>query len=286
MRGARLFASSALLFIAACWGATFVVAKHALASISPEWLTFYRFLLAGAVLLLLTRRDRWNGELVRAGVTLGVLVFLGYWLQTRGLLYTTPSRSAFITGAGVVLVPFFEHFIFRSGIRALHVIGTLLAVAGLYLLVGGIEGWANRGDMLTAACAGAFSIHVVLASRYSGRFEPLPLAAVQVATVAVCAAPTLPFSPHVPLSAGTIAVIVALALVNTSLAIYVMMWAQARISAAEAAIILSFEPVAAAITSVAVGDDPLAAPLVAGGSLVVAGMLVAQQRRSTVAASP
>src|SRR5688500_5626059 len=100
VRTSRLAPPLALLFIATCWGATFVIVKDTLASITPEWLTFYRFILAGAILLPLAIRSRdWRRHTLRNALILGVLVLLGYWLQTRGLLYTTPSRSAFITGA-------------------------------------------------------------------------------------------------------------------------------------------------------------------------------------------
>lgn len=275
----RLAAALALLFIATCWGATFVVVKSALAAITPEWLTFYRFSVAGAILLLITARSRdWRRHTVRNGLLLGALVFAGYWLQTRGLVYTTPSRSAFITGAGIVLVPFFDRWIYGTRVLITHIVGTIAAVAGLYLLVGGISGELNIGDILTALCAGAFALHIVFAARYSETSAPSSLAAIQVSAVAVLAVPTLPFAPNMPLTRELAIVIIALALINTSLAIYMMMWAQARISAAEAAIILAFEPVAAAIASVAVGADPLSASLIAGGALVVAGIIVTQLR--------
>ena len=50
-------------------------------------------------------------HLIRAGVLigLGVLLWLGYEFQTTGLLLTTPSKSAFITGLAVVLVPLFNY---------------------------------------------------------------------------------------------------------------------------------------------------------------------------------
>lgn len=273
----HLAASVALLFIASGWGATFVVVKNALATITPEWLTFYRFAVAGAILLIIAGRSGdWRRHTLRSAFVLGVLLFAGYWLQTRGLAYTTPSRSAFITGAGIVLVPFFDRFVYRTNVLVTHVIGTIAAVAGIYVLVGGVSGGLNIGDVLTAFCAAAFSLHIVLAARYSELSAPATLAAIQIATVAVLAVPTLPFSTHMPLTPQLAMVIVALALINTSLAIYMMMWAQARISATEAAIILAFEPVAAAITSVAVGADRLTTGLMIGGALVITGMLMTQ----------
>lgn len=256
-----------------------MIVKNALATITPEWLTFYRFVVAGSILLVLTARGGdWRRHTLRNATILGALVFAGYWLQTRGLIYTTPSRSAFITGAGIVLVPFLDRLVYQSRVLGTHVVGTLAAVAGIYLLVGGVDGGLNIGDVLTALCALAFSLHIVLAARYSEISAPASLAAIQIATVGVLSVPTLPFSPHLPVTSELALVIVALALINTSLAIYMMMWAQARISATEAAIILAFEPVAAAITSVAVGADALTAGLVGGGALVVAGIVISQLR--------
>jgi drug/metabolite transporter (DMT)-like permease len=277
----RLAPPLALLFIATCWGATFVIVKDTLAAITPEWLTFYRFILAGAILLPLAIRSRdWRRHTLRNALILGLLVFLGYWLQTRGLLYTTPSRSAFITGAGIVLVPFFDGIVYRSRILFTHIIGTIAAVAGLYVLLGGISGSPNFGDVLTGLCACAFALHIVLASRYSEESAASSLAAIQILAVGIMAIPTLPFSRAMPITSELVFVIVGLALINTSLAIYMMMWAQARTSATEAAIILSFEPVAAAMTSVALGGDTLTLSLILGGSLVVFGMILTQLRRT------
>ena len=224
----------------------------------------------------MTVRRRWDRPTLRAGLILGFLVFAGYWLQTRGLVYTTPSRSSFITGAGIVLVPFFDWAVFRTRVLTRHWAGTILAVGGLYLLIGGVAGRLNFGDVLTVACAAAFSLHLVLAAKYATAHDTLVVSAIQVFAVAVFALPTLPFSPRTPMTTELVITIVLLALVNTSLAIYLLMWAQARVSATEAALTLSFEPVAAAITSIIVGDDRFTVMFATGGALVIAGMLLAQ----------
>ena len=270
-------ALAALLFVASCWGVSFVVTKEALRTISPEAFMFYRFALATLALLPLA----WSGgrlsrRSLRDGIVLGLLVFVGYWLQTRGLLYTTPARSSFLTGLGVVVVPLLEGAIFRTRISLAAMLGTIAAVAGTSVLFGPGGGGINRGDVMTIICAAGWSLHVVLAARYSERTPPGALACLQVAVVAFGSLPMI-FTAPIRLPEGfALFAIIGLAVVNTALAFLLLMWGQARVTATEAAIVLAFEPVAAAIASVALGIDRLGTELLVGGGLIVAGMVVSQ----------
>lgn len=268
-----------LLFTATIWGATFVVVKEGLASISPEVLIVWRFALSSITLVipgyLLGQLDR---RTIRAGVILGVFLFLGYWLQTRGLLTTTPLRSAFLTALTVIFVPFFDRLI--HGVRAgiLAVGASVLALAGTFVLVGGFDATFSLGDGLTILCAISFAVYVVLASRLSRESGAIGLAAVQIVTVTVL---SLPLAISVPTGrmdrAGLVAILVT-ALLATSAAFFCMMWAQARTTALEAAIILSLEPVAAAATSAFVGKEPLTRAAVIGGALIFIATIISQIR--------
>jgi drug/metabolite transporter (DMT)-like permease len=270
-------ALSGLLLVATSWGATFVLTKAVLRTLSPEWFMFYRFLLAGLVLTPLAFRKRLpDRATLRMGIILGFLVFVGYWLQTAGLQFTTPSKSAFLTGVGIVGVPLFDRLIYKTRVEISDLIGLVLAIAGLYVLFGGIHGTLTVGDVMTIGCAVAFAFHIVLTARWSEITDPAALATVQLLFVAVASVPTLLISQRTPLNDFTIGAILYFAIVNTSIAFLVLIWAQARVSATEAAIALSFEPVAAAITSVLYREDDPTVAFVAGGVLVVIGIIVSQ----------
>lgn len=269
-----------LLLTATIWGATFVVVKEGLASISPEVLLAWRFALSSVTLvvpaILLRQLD---APTIRAGVVLGVLLFMGYWLQTRGLLTTTPLRSAFLTALTVIFVPFFDRVI--HGVRAgtLAVGAALLALAGTFVLVGGFAASFSLGDALTVLCAVAFAIYVVLASRLSRRSGAIGLAAVQIVTVTVLSLPLALTVPTGPMDRPGLVAILVTALLATSAAFFFMMWAQARTTALEAAIILSLEPVAAAATSAITGNEPLTTPAVLGGAMIFVATILSQIRR-------
>ena len=79
-----------------------------------------------------------------AGLVLGVFLFLGFALQTVGLTYTTPSRSAFITGLYVLLVPFVVLVLFRRVPRVVLAGGGGAGGGGAVLPDRGLSRWARR----------------------------------------------------------------------------------------------------------------------------------------------
>jgi len=73
-------------------------------------------------------------------------------------------------------------------------------------------------------------------------------------------------------------VVVATAVVATVAAFRVMTEVQRLLSGAETGVVLAFEPFVAALVSVATGADVMTASLFVGGSVVVAGVLLATWR--------
>lgn len=259
--------------------------KGVLAVASPGLFLAARYAAATAALALvrLARREPASPGLWRHGGVLGALVLAGLVLQTVGLRYTTPARSAFLTGLSVLFVPFVARFAYRRPVRGASWAGVALAVAGLALLtrpLGGDVPLAVRlGDALTAACAVAFALQIVLTSEWSPRHPLTPFVLVQVAVGLAGALLLLPLeAPR--LAAGGLPRLAATALFTgvpmTAGAFFVMAWAQRRTTAVRAALVFSLEPVSAALFSHWVGGEPLSAADWAGGGLVVLGVAVAE----------
>src|SRR5256885_5610163 len=115
---------------------SFVVIKNALADISPLLFNALRMSLAAVVLAVVFHRElpRFTVRSLRSGFLVGAFLFLGNELQTVGLKHTTPSKSAFLTGVSVVLVPVFLALFWRRRINRWVLVGVTLAFMGLYLL--------------------------------------------------------------------------------------------------------------------------------------------------------
>jgi drug/metabolite transporter (DMT)-like permease len=265
------------------WGSTFVVVKEALADASPLPFLGIRFTLAGILLFLVMGRGLGERQALGPGFLLGVFLFAGYLCQTTGLLYTTPSKSAFITGFAVILVPFLQ-VLHGFRLRAATIAGALLGLAGIYFLVlpSGVHA-VNRGDVLTLFGAVSFAVHIVLVGSYTRRFSFRHLVPVQILVVGLLAAAALPLNLDFRLhwTAGLIGALLLTAVLATGFAFSVQNWAQQFTPPAHTALIFALEPVFAALTSRLVLGERLGGKVFMGSALILAGMVISEIWGST-----
>lgn len=271
----HLLADFVLLLAALIWGTTFALVKASLDYTTPFMFMTMRFTLALVIITAvvaphvtaLTRR-----ELV-GGVLTGVALFFGFTFQTWGLAYTTASKSAFITGLNVVLVPFLLWGLGHQRIRARRWAAAGLAILGLFLLTNPLSGAGiNRGDFLTLGCAVAFAGHIILLGIYAPTIHTLRYFWVQLITVTVLAAlATLATGAWEVTPAATLWWGLGITgLLGTALAFLGMTWAQRRTSPTRTALILTSEPVFGALFAVTIAGEFLGPIAWLGGALIVA----------------
>lgn len=268
-----------LLLSALFWGGTFVVVKQAVAAADPIMFIGTRFLLAAIMLgVFFPRVLRANlRDALRPGIILGLLLTAGYITQTLGLQLTTATASGFITGLSIILVTVFEILITRKspGIPALT--GVICGTIGLLLLSfrGGRLAFAT-GDLLTLACAFAFALHITFTGRYAPKCEPITLSTVQFAVVAViCFTYSLLFKhqPLAPLLSVWPAVVFT-GIFASGLAFLFQTIAQRHVITVQTAIILSAEPLFAALFARILLNEQTSWALIIGGILIVSGMIL------------
>ncbi|HVJ09758.1 MAG TPA: DMT family transporter [Acidisarcina sp.] len=256
-----------MLGVVFIWGCTFVLVKNALTDISPLLFNLLRMLLATICLALvyrrhlrgLTRRAWWSGMLV------GACLAIGYQFQTAGLKLTTPSKSAFLTGMVVVMVPLLSAvpWLRAGGAHAPRWnvwIGALLAFAGIVLLTSPpssghrlVSDFAaiNLGDVLSIFCALGFALHVIALSHTSPRIPFQQLAVLQIGFCTLFMALSMPLFEHpwMHLTSRLVLAIVLAAVLATAAAFTIQSWAQKYLPATHTALILTLEPVFASMTS-------------------------------------
>ena len=270
-------AAAAIFAVACAWGATFTLIKNVLRDIAPEPFILWRFLIAGVFLLAIAIvRGNLDRTIVPPSLLLGAFVFIGYWMQTRGMLFISPSRSALLTGLYVVMVPFADRALRKTRVSIAAWISSLHALAGTTMLIGGFDARPTIGDVLTLGCAVCFALHVVYTADYTAQHSALGLAAVQVLAVGIFAIPPSLFAPRPHFTREVVGAIFVTAIVTTAIAFVALMWGQAHVTATEAAVILAFEPVAASVTSIVWYGEPVTRSFIVGGGLILAAMLVSQ----------
>ena len=260
------------------WGSTFVIVKGALADASPFPFLAARFLLAGVLMFWVMGRGRLPRETLIPSGLLGVFLFIGYAFQTWGLIFTTPSKAAFITGFSVILVPLISLF-HGYPLRAANAGGAVLGLLGLYFLVmpSGVS-TVNRGDLLTLVGAMAFAFHIVLVGNYTRRFSFLHLAPGQIVVVGILATLAIPLAPSATLhwTGRLVFAIVVTAIFATAFAFGTQVWAQQYTPPAHTALIFALEPVFAALTSRVVTKEHLGGKVLLGSALILAGMVISE----------
>jgi len=275
-----VFADGVLVVVTAIWGSSFVVVQDAVRLADPFTFLVLRFTLGAALLTAVGWRGLGDRRLLVSGGWLGVLLFAGFITQTAGLQFTTPSRSGFLTGLSVLLVPFVGLVLYRKWPSPPVLLGVALAVVGLWLLTGGISesgALTAKGDLLTIACAVVFAFYIVLLEPQARMHRPAPLVAVQLWVVAFLALIALPFVPrHFDPSPALWWGVAYTAVASTVVCLLAQTWAQARTSAVRAALIFALEPVFAALWSVALGRERLGGGELWGGALIVLGIVAAE----------
>ncbi|HZB88187.1 MAG TPA: DMT family transporter [Terracidiphilus sp.] len=293
----KLRAYLLMVFVVAVWGSTFVLIKGALADATPAAFNLTRMALAFALLAVVYHRS-WRGihrGQLAAGAVVGLCLAAGYQFQTIGLVRTTPSKSAFITGLVVVLVPLFSAIpgLRPPGARAPRWnawFGALLAFIGILLLTAppAAHGSAlaflpdlssiNLGDILTFGCAIAFAFHCIALSHVSPRIPFQPLALLQIGFCTLFMAASLPFigHPHIHWSPRIFVALFIAAALATAAAFSIQSWAQSILPSTHIALLLTLEPVFAWLTSFLVTGERLALVPAIGAVLILAGIALTE----------
>ena len=273
-------AHAALLLTALLFGATFVLVKEAVASLPPHAFLGWRFLLGSAALVLVGFVPRLPGgglprgrRLWRDGLAAGAFLWLGYALQTVGLVTTSASHSALITGLYVVFTPLAAAAVARRAPRPVVVLGTLVAFGGLGLLAAPRDLHFVIGDLLTLGCAVAFAGHVVVLAHASRSHPVLPFTAVQLIVVCAGSFGLSLILEGLPLpSRAVLPALLMTGLAASAGAFLLQVWSQTVVGPARAVLLLSLETVFGALAGWWFLGDHLGLAGLAGAALMLVGI--------------
>jgi len=281
----RVRADFALVGITIVWGTTFVIVKSALTDVSTFVFVALRFSVAAIVLLSLYRKAVRRAAL-GPGLLAGGLLFTAYVFQTFGLELTTPSKSAFLTGLSIPMVPLASSLVYRTKPRAVEVTGVLIATLGMMLMTLTAPFDISRGDLLSLLCAVTFALHIVVIGHFSAMVGFESLAVIQIAVSAVAASALSLFAEPVRfrLTGAVVAAILITGLLATALVFTTQAWAQQYTSATRAALIFALEPVVAWLTSWALTGETMAIRGKVGAGIILAGILLVECTRNGRAA--
>ena len=273
----RFLLTLGLISVTAVWGFTFVPVQDAMRDYSALPFMALRYGLAALALLPFATRQVRRQELLVGGF-LGVLVAVGLLLQTVGLRTTSVTNSGLITGLYVIFAPLFATLIYRAEITRRVWLAVALSVSGLVLVAGAQPADLHPGDALTLVAASLFGLQIALLSRYSPTSNVAALAFVQLAV-------PIPLFAAATLATGTAVVpprlevwwaIALTGLGASAFGFWMQTYAQQRIPAGRAAVIMAIEPVWAAMAGYFLAGDRLTSVQWTGAGLMLLALFVAE----------
>jgi len=277
------------------WGSTFVIVKSALADISPLLFISVRFLFATIILLPFAFKifKDINRAAFWGGILLGILYFIGFSTQTIGLNYTTATKSAFITGMFIIFTPLFQTLIEKKPPSRGVTIGVILAILGLIFLTSKgdtllsvfseINESFNIGDFFTLICAIVFSLYLVYLDIISKKSDYKPLVFLQISVTGVCGILfSLLFTVwevekiHFNFSSNLLFAILYTSVLATVITTTIQTMYQKFVTPSVAGIILSFEPIFAALFAFFMLNEKISNFGLIGCLLIFCGLLISE----------
>ncbi len=291
----------ALLLVTMIWGATFAIVKEALSSVSTMLFISLRFLIAAAILFpfAMKRRKAFLSSAIRPAVILGVILFLGFATQTIGLKYTTATKSGFITGSVVVIVPLLQTLIEKRLPSKGSIIGVIIVFTGIIFLSGGGSSFFslfedlgsnfNVGDFFTILCAFFFALYIMLIDIYTAKYNFFLLLYTQLSVCGILGLIFALFLDVTSIEQLSISVnsYLIFAVLYTSLLASLLTTAmqtkfQKEVSPTKAGILYSFEPIFAAIIAYFALNEKITNFGFIGCLLIFVGLLFSEIYESKV----
>ena len=278
------------------WSFNFVTVKAAIAAVPPVGFAFVRFLLAGLVLLAITRwREGSVGLPRRVATRVALLGGLGFGLYqllwASALVLTTAGTSALL----VATTPIFT-LLAAVATRAEHghrlrYLGAAVAFAGVALVAGGSGLRANGaglGDLMTISAAACWGLYLALSAPLLATYSPLRLTTWAIlAGTAVLAGPGLAQLATADLSAvgpPHVFAILYSGIVAGGLANVVLFRAIALLGPSRVANLQFLVPALTIVLAALLLGEPVLAIQAAGFGVIVAGIVVARRAPAGAAA--
>jgi len=277
----QIKADIALLLVTVGWGTSFILTKNSISEIPTYNFLAIRFFIAFIIssVVFMKKMVRIGKNELLCGVGLGTLLYGTYAFQTVGLNYTTASKSAFITGFNVVLVPVFSSLMLKIKLESKYYISVTMAFMGLALMtLNQSITDINIGDVYTLACAAISALYIILVGKYTKNVESVSCAVVQIGVVGLLSliSSFITEKSVMPSDYNIWINIVILSVVCTSGAYIVQNVAQRFTSPTHTALIYTAEPVFASIFAYLYSEEMLSSRGIIGALLILVGMLTAE----------
>ena len=206
---------------------------------------------------------------------------LGVWHWS--IVWTSVANSTLLANLAPIFVTLAGWLFWRQRVTRTFLVGMVVAIAGMFVLVGpnfGVGGTRLLGDAL-GALTGMFYAGYMLAIKAArdARISTARLMAWSTTITAIALLPVALLSPQPMLPAGLVGwlPLLGLALVSQSLGQGLIAYAFAHLPASLSSVSLLIQPVVAALAAWAIFGESVGAAQLLGGAIVLSGIWLAKR---------
>lgn len=271
-----------LLITFTLWGSLYVVSKYTLGKLPPFTISFFRFVIATLTLTLMLGRPEKKIERkdYKYILLIGAVGYFGaVGAQLLGTKYAGASVASLINSLNPVTMTLFGVLILGEALNAYKIIGILLALAGVYVIMGhGTGGNGSLGIILSLISVIVWSFVSVMTRKAARKYQPLQITRDSAAVAALCYLPVciweISSGQAVRFDWPAAAALVYMGSVCTGAAYF--LWNES-LSILEAGVCSAFypiQPLVAAVLGAIFLHEVIGLSFWAGALLIVAGILV------------
>lgn len=279
--GKRLAAIVAAVLL---WSASFVGTKVAYLAFAPMACGMARFAIAGAVLLAVCAarhepvpRGRDMGLVALSGL-LGITAYFAF--ENMGVSLMSAGNTSLVVASFPAITVLLELAVYRVRPSTVQLAGVLVAFSGVALIVSAQDLDANPGALVGSAllvCAGVvWAFYNFTVRRLAGRVSSLAVTCWQSVLGTAMFAPLViaEGAPVGPMTWEPVAAMAFLALGCSVAAYFLYNWGLEEVPASTAVSIMNLVPVFGLFFSWLVLGEPVTWVQVAGGTVVIAGVML------------
>lgn len=269
-----------LIIITVFWGASYILTKIGLESLTPFNLTALRFIIAFLVSAAVFYKNILKSDLktIKYSLVLAVILFFVFISMTFGIKTTSASNAGFLISLSVVFIPIISALFLKQKIEKKVIMGVCMATVGIALLTLNTQLKIGTGDLLCIICALLFAVHVVVTGVYTRNVDSISLGVIQLGFVGLFSLIFSMITERVmlPDNPKSWFAVLSLSILCTAAGYIVQTTAQQYTSASHTGLILSLEPVFSAVFAYIFLEEVLSPKGYVGAVILLFSVLIAE----------